>query len=304
MHTKNSIYAVILAGGEGTRFVPYSTPERPKQFLHITHGDRTMIQKTFDRIAALVGPERIYVSTNDRYCGLVQEQLPDIPQENIIGEPLKKNTAPAIALVSCLIHRKNPDAVTLFVPADHYVSDTEGAVSSYLKATDLAAKEDTLVTFGIMPTFPSPDYGYIRKGGAFLSGANKVEKFVEKPSVEKAKGYLKDGGYYWNSGMFAWRTKTLIDALERHMPKLASDLKTLRTDRNGAPDREWMGEFFTNVESISIDYGVMEKASNVVVFPFGSPWSDVGTWQGLEDLAKRFDLELPTVVTGYLKNRN
>lgn len=300
---KMNIYAVILAGGEGTRFVPYSTPERPKQFLHITHGDRTMIQKTFDRIREFVPEERIYVSTNDRYSSLVSEQLPEIPKQNIIGEPLKKNTAPAIALVTYLIHKKDPDAVTLFVPADHYVADIGGAISSYKKATALA-DGDTLVTFGIAPTFASPDYGYIKRGTPHSKeGAFKVERFVEKPDVEKANVYLKDGGYYWNSGMFVWRTKSLIDALTKHMPKLSNELVTLKTDATGAPTREWVNTFFTNVDSISIDYGVMEKASNVVMLPFDSPWSDVGTWKGLSELAERFSITLPEIVRGHLKDR-
>jgi mannose-1-phosphate guanylyltransferase len=284
--------------------VPYSTPEKPKQFLHITHGDRTMIQKTFDRIREFVPAERIYVSTNDRYSGLVHEQLPEIPKQNIIGEPLKKNTAPAIALVTYLIHKKDPDAITLFVPADHYVADIEGAISSYKKATTLAGGENTLVTFGITPTFPSPDYGYIKRGDACSkAGAFKVERFVEKPDVEKANGYLKDGGYFWNSGMFVWKTKSLIDALSKHMPELTGELLTLKTDAKGAPQREWINTFFTNVESISIDYGVMEKASNVVMLPFGSPWSDVGTWKGLSELADRFSITLPEVVQTHLKEK-
>lgn len=305
MKNNRHIYAVILAGGEGTRFVPYSTPEKPKQFLLITDGKRTMIQKTFDRITKFVEPDRCYISTNNKYRSLVGEQLPQVPEENIIGEPLKKNTAPAIALVSYLIHKRDPDAVTLFVPADHYVSDIDGAVSSYKRATNLAADEDVLVTFGISPAFASPDYGYIKRGECYRStDACAVEKFVEKPSAGTAKEYIESGNYYWNSGMFVWKAKSIIDAVHKHMPKMASQLTSLKIDKSGAVDHIWLGEFFTNVDSISIDYGVMEKADNAVVFPFESPWSDVGTWKGLADLSKRFGLKLPDIVLGHLKNNS
>jgi len=304
MKVMNNIYAIILAGGEGTRFVPYSTPEMPKQFLHITDSGRTMIQQTYDRIRRFVPADRCFVSTNEKYRALVRKQLPDVPNENIIAEPRKKNTAPAIALACHLIHRRDPDAVTLFTPADHYIADDGGAADAFRKAAELAANGDTLVTFGILPTFPSPDYGYIKVGGSFGStGAFIVSKFVEKPDVETAKKYIGEGKYHWNSGMFVWKAATLIESLKKHMPKMAAQLETLKTDAQGGAEPEWVRKFFDEVEGTSIDYGVMEKAANVTVFPFSVAWSDVGTWKGLADLAKRFRIALPEVVCTHLKEK-
>jgi mannose-1-phosphate guanylyltransferase len=262
MAEKRHAYAIILAGGEGTRFVPYSTPEKPKQFLGVIDEKRTMIQQAYDRISRFVPGERCFVATNDRYEGLVAEQLPDIPSENVIGEPKKKNTAPAIALASKLIHSRDPEAVTLFTPADHYIPDTASAVKSFEQAAEFANDGKHLVTFGIVPTFPSPEYGYIHEGEAIgSSGSHVVKEFVEKPDVDTAKGYMDSGHYYWNN------------------------------------------KFFNEVQAISIDYAVMEKADNVAVFPFPAQWSDIGTWQSLDELAKRFKITLPAEVQGHLEKQ-
>jgi mannose-1-phosphate guanylyltransferase len=304
MADKKHAYAIILAGGEGTRFVPYSTPEKPKQFLNVIDEKRTMIQQAYDRISRFVPGERCFVATNDRYRDLVAEQLPDIPSENVIGEPKKKNTAPAIALASKLIDSRDPEAVTLFTPADHYIPDTASAVKSFEQAAGFAADGKHLVTFGIVPTFPSPEYGYIHEGDAVgSSGGHAVKEFVEKPDVETAKGYIDSGHYYWNSGMFVWRTKALLDAVQKHLPEMAEQLSTMKTDAKGALDQGWVDKFFDDVQSISIDYGVMEKADNVVVFPFPAQWSDIGTWQSLSELADRFKITLPAEVQKHLKEQ-
>lgn len=304
MGERENTYAIILAGGEGTRFVPYSTPEKPKQFLNVIDEKRTMIQQAYDRISRFVPGNRCFVATNDRYRGLVAEQLPDIPAENVIGEPRKKNTAPAIALASSLIKQRDPDAVTLFTPADHYIPDTGGAVKSFEQAADFASDGKYLVTFGIVPTFPSPEYGYIHEGDAVgSSGAHVVKEFVEKPDVDTAKGYMDSGHYYWNSGMFVWKVSTLLDAVQKHVPEMAEQLSTMKTDSSGGLDGAWVNKFFDEVRSISIDYAVMEKASNVVVFPFTVEWSDIGTWQSLAELADRFRITLPAEVQGHLKKK-
>jgi mannose-1-phosphate guanylyltransferase len=304
MADKKHAYAIILAGGEGTRFVPYSTPEKPKQFLNVIDEKRTMIQQAYDRISRFVPGERCFVATNDRYEGLVAEQLPDIPKENIIGEPKKKNTAPAIALASKLIHTRDPEAVTLFTPADHYIPDTASAVGSFEQAAEFATDGKNLVTFGIVPTFPSPEYGYIHEGEAIgSSGAHIVKEFVEKPDVDTAKTYMDSGHYYWNSGMFVWRAKTLLNAVQLYVPEMAEQLSTMKIDGNGALDRGWVNKFFNEVQSISIDYAVMEKADNVAVFPFPAQWSDIGTWQSLDELAKRFKITLPAEVQAHLKKQ-
>ncbi|MBN1282374.1 MAG: mannose-1-phosphate guanylyltransferase [Proteobacteria bacterium] len=304
MRVMPNVYAIILAGGEGTRFVPYSTPERPKQFLNVIDNRRTMIQQTFDRVSGFVPGSRCFVATNDRYRALVAEQLPEIPPENVIGEPKKKNTAPAIALASSLIHRRDSNAVTVFTPADHYIPDYAGAISAFEKAAAFAADGRHLVTFGIPPTFPSPEYGYIHEGDAIQgSEARMVKEFVEKPDVPTAERYIATGHYLWNSGMFVWKADALLGAVREHLPQMAEQLSTLKLDPRGGADQGWVNRFFDEVQGISIDYGVMEKAKNVAVFPFPVSWSDIGTWQSLAEMAARFKITLPLEVQGYLKEK-
>ncbi len=298
------VNAVILAGGVGNRFLPYSTPECPKQFLHITDAERTMIQMTYDRITKLVPAERVFVSTNDRYVSLVASQLPALPPHNIVGEPKKKSTAPAIGMLNAMIHHRDPDAIAFFLPSDHYIADTEGTLRAYTSAVALAHERSTLITFGIVPTFPSPEFGYIEHSATpHASGAYEATEFKEKPNVAVAQEYLNKGNYFWNGGMFVWRTTALMTALERHMPQMAAQLSRLSYDVDGGVTPASLGAFFDDVESTSIDYGVMEKAAltgGVMTFPFDVGWSDVGTWKGLADLAQSFNLELPDVVTRHL----
>jgi mannose-1-phosphate guanylyltransferase len=303
--TEKNTYVIILAGGIGKRFMPYSTPEKPKQFLYITDEKRTMIQETYDRVMKFTTPDRVFVSTNDRYIDLVAEQLPDIPRANIIGEPRKKNTAPAIALLTQLIHQRDPEAVTVFLPSDHYISQPDKAIATFAEGIDRATNQPVLVTFGIVPTFPSPEFGYIHRGDATEeSAAYKVVEFVEKPDVPTAEKYLESGAYYWNGGMFAWKATTLIEALKEHQPTMAGQVASISFDDDGSVNREWLNTFFDEVEEISIDYAIMEKASNVNVFPFDCGWSDIGTWESLADLANREGLKLPTVVQEHLQNRS
>jgi mannose-1-phosphate guanylyltransferase len=304
MSGNNHTYVIILAGGIGKRFQPYSTPEMPKQFLLITDQKRTMIEETHDRVTAFAVPDHLFVSTNDRYMDLVAQQLPDIPTANVIGEPKKKNTAPAIALITHLIHRRDPDAVTVFLPSDHFIAEPDKAVATFRKGIEHASNNPVLVTFGIVPTFASPEFGYIHRGKQIDgSDAYEVVEFVEKPDVPTAEKYIASGSYYWNGGMFAWKASTLIEALKEHKPAMAKELDGLEVADDGAVDRQWLDAFFNDVEEISIDYAVMEKANNVNVFPFDCGWSDVGTWDGLADLANRFHLTLPQKVQEYLKKQ-
>ncbi|MFH1755828.1 MAG: mannose-1-phosphate guanylyltransferase [Candidatus Latescibacterota bacterium] len=300
-------YAVILAGGVGNRFLPYSTPEKPKQFLNITDENRTMIQMTFDRITGLIPADRVFVSTNDRYVDLVREQLPTVPTKNIIGEPQKKNTAPAIGLLNQLIYLRDHKAVTFFLPADHYIANTAATLGVYARAADVAAASSALITFGIVPTFPSPDYGYIRRAmNRHESGAFDVKKFVEKPDIPTAQEYIATGEYFWNGGMFVWRNQTLIADIKMHMSEMSAQLLTLKLDGTGAVPRAWLEQFFEDATGTSIDYGVMEPASlvgSVMTFPFDAGWSDVGTWKGLVDLEQRFGIVLPGVVQEHLSQQ-
>ncbi|MDO8520442.1 MAG: mannose-1-phosphate guanylyltransferase [Deltaproteobacteria bacterium] len=294
-------YVVILAGGEGTRFAPLSSPEKPKQFLPIVTDSRTMIQETYGRISSLVPESNIFVSTNERYLSLVRDQLPSVPGSCIIGEPVKKNTAPPMALLARLIFEQDPKAVLSFFPADHYIDDSGKAVGCFRKAALFAAEEPILVTFGIVPEFPSTEYGYIRKEGAcHPGGASKVLSFFEKPDLQRAEGYLKAGDYFWNSGMFVWKAAVFLDAVRKQTPRLSSLLDGISFQADGSLDPTFCRHYFEKAESISVDYAIMEKADNVMMFPFDAGWSDVGTWKGLKDLARRFNLQLPAEVKSHL----
>lgn len=294
-------YALILAGGEGTRFAPYSTPESPKQFLPIIDLHKTMIQETYARIKELIPSNQIFVSTNLRYVPLVMSQLPEISPHQIIGEPLKKNTAPPMALISALLASQDPEAVILFLPSDHYIHDAAKAIDIFIQGMEIAGREPVMVTFGVTPTFPSPDYGYIKYNAhQSLRGAYAVEKFVEKPDLSKAEHYVASGNYFWNSGIFAWRPTILLKAIEACLPRMALLLRQFNFT-GPQLNNDDMNRFFKEVESISIDYGVMEKAMNVRVCPFSCGWSDVGTWKGLSELRNRFSIQLSQEILGYLQ---
>lgn len=293
-----STYAVILAGGEGTRFAPYSTPEKPKQFLPIFDERKTPLQITFERLKNLFSPATIFVATNNRYISFVAEQIPEIPATHIFGEPERKNTAPVIALMTFLLARqelakRDPEAVIFFSPADHYIHDVAKSQNQFKEAIQLAKREPVLVTLGVVPSFPSKEYGYIRFGKKENGGSYRVESFCEKPDLETATRYVTSGHYLWNSGCFVWRASVFMKALEKHLPDMAALLYTLRFPED-------LNRFFKEVQNISIDYGVMEKADNIQVVPLHHGWSDVGTWQGLEALSKRYSLKLPEAVKRHL----
>ncbi|MBX7148146.1 mannose-1-phosphate guanylyltransferase [bacterium] len=289
-----NIYVVILAGGEGTRFAPYSTPQRPKQFLNITHPHRTMIQETYDRIAGWVPTDHVFVSTNLKYCGLVADQLPDIPASNIIGEPLKKNTAPPIALITAYLHSLNPKACVLFLPSDHYIHQPQLARDCFEEALDQSVEKKRMFVFGVLPTFPSSDYGYIE-----TKAPHDVVRFVEKPTVEKAASYIELGNFFWNSGIFAWEADVFLKEIENHMPEISFLLKDIKLDGKKL-NQESILSYFTKAPSISIDYGLMEKSKRVGYVPFNVGWNDVGTWKGLNELIKNFKIDIPPQVKPYL----
>lgn len=294
MPLKKHTYAVIMAGGAGTRFVPYSTPEKPKQFLPVTHPTRTMIQETYERVSALVPAENCLISTNERYISLVREQLPKIPSANIVGEPLMKNTAPAIALMAALISSRNKDAIMAVMPSDHYIEKSDVFVERLKCAIKLADTTENLVTLGIVPTHPSTGYGYIKRGPEDSKGAYSAERFVEKPDREKAEEYIRDGGYYWNSGMFVWRVDVFMRELKNHAPEIASLMGKLNTSAR---------EFFEAVPSISIDYALMEKTDRICVIPLDAGWSDVGSWEIVSELIRAGKIDPPAEILPYLSRK-
>ena len=297
--------ALIMAGGRGERFWPRSRKNLPKQFLSLTDDSRTMIQLTVDRILPLVDMEDIYIATNKDYKGLVKEQLPGIPDENILCEPIGRNTAPCIGLGLMHISRKEGilsdfsdvskpadspgtevggrDAVMMVLPSDSLIKDGDRYRDLIKEACDIAAAGDNLVTMGIKPNYPETGYGYIK----FIEGEKRgsgyrVDRFVEKPSLERAREYLASGDYLWNAGMFVWKVSTVLKEFGSYLPDMLKGLNVIR-DAIGTPDEDKvLGEVFPTLESISIDYGIMEKAGSIYTIPGDFGWDDVGSWLAVE----------------------
>ncbi len=273
----------IMAGGQGTRFWPLSRERHPKQFLAIT-GTRTMLQETVARLAPLARPEDVYVVCGRQYVELVRNQLPDLGRDQLIVEPVPRNTAPCIGLAALHLRRMVGDAVMAVLPADHSIGRLE-EFHEVLRLAGRLAKDGWLVTFGIEPTFPSTGFGYIQRAGMIAGQEGKasftVAGFVEKPQLERATEFLASGEYYWNSGMFVWTVDTILEQFKRHMPELHEILLGIDADWNNPEKREAL---FARAPRVSIDFGVMEKAEKVATIPCRLDWSDVGNWRAVEDL--------------------
>ena len=285
------VYAVIMAGGSGTRFWPSSTKKLPKQFLSL-FGDGTMIQNTAKRIEPIIPQERILVVTNDRYVDLVKEQLPKVPDENIVGEPVAKNTAPCVAIAAEMLFRKDPDATMVVLPADHHITDPN-AFNEYLKAAiNKAESGNYLVTMGIKPNRPETGYGYIHGNREVSETFNKmsvhpVHAFKEKPDLNTAKSFLESGDYYWNSGMFIWSVKSVLQAFKSFLPEMYELVKKTGPALYTSDHTNAIDQFYLSCESVSIDYGIMEDAENVFVVPGEFGWNDVGSWTAAYDLGEK-----------------
>lgn len=289
--------ALIMAGGRGERFWPKSRKSLPKQFLSLTDDGRTMIQLTVERIRPLIDLEDIYISTNRAYRGLVMEQLPGIPPENILCEPVGRNTAPCIGLGAVHIAKKYEDAVMMVLPSDHLIKYNQMFLNALKDGCSIAEKGKNLVTIGITPDYPETGYGYIKFLPQQADGnAYAVERFVEKPDMETAKEYLESEEYLWNSGMFIWKVSTILDNMKSMLPDLHQGLFNI-AEAIGTDKQEMVLEkVFPELESVSIDYGVMEKAENIFILPGVFGWDDVGSWLAVERIQK--SNESGNVVTG------
>ena len=277
--------AIIMAGGIGTRFWPLSTEDRPKQFLNL-FDERSLLQKSYDRIAGLIPDERILVLTNQRFAGLVREQLPQIPTENVIGEPMRRDTAAAVCL-GALIGRKrfgNPVIVTL--TADHLIEPVAAFQKTLLSAARTAYEKEVLYTFGIGPTEPSTAYGYLELGEIIMDDSGvehyHVLHFHEKPDLHTAGEYIRSGRYYWNSGMFVWTADAILMELGLHLPDHVNALAEATAYYGTNRWEDALEGAFQRLKPVSIDYGVMEKASDVRCVASTFSWSDVGGWQALK----------------------
>lgn len=282
---KKDHYAIIMAGGVGTRFWPMSTTKHPKQFLDILGTGKTLLQQTYDRLVDICPNENIYIVTSETYRKLVAEQLPLLPKENILCEPARKNTAPCVAYASYKISKLNPNAITIVAPSDHLIKKQDTFKKAINACFEKAEKEDCLITLGIKPTRPDTGYGYIQ----FIDSDKKekdkriykVKTFTEKPDHEMAKFFMESGDFLWNSGIFVWSVKSVIKAMESHDPELANVFKEGWDAYNTPKEKEFIDNAYKVCKNISIDYSVMEKAKNVYVRSSIIGWSDLGTWGSL-----------------------
>ncbi len=285
-------HVVIMAGGIGSRFWPMSTPERPKQFIDVLGCGRTLIQLTADRFAPICSPDHLWVVTSASYVDLVREQLPDIPEENILAEPCARNTAPCIAYASWKIRIRHPQANIVVTPSDALVLDPVEYRRVIWEALSFTQDRRAIVTIGIAPTRPETGYGYIcaRKdtiselddaGVRHPSELLEVAAFKEKPSLDVARAYLSAGNYFWNAGIFVWNVETIVSALREHAPQIAEVMDRMAPSFYKDSEETVVRNLFPTCEKISIDYAVMEKASEIYTIPADFGWSDLGTWGSL-----------------------
>ena len=279
MNNKN-YYAVIMAGGVGTRFWPVSTKEFPKQFHDMLGTGQSLIQRTFERINELVSSKNILIATNERYEKLVLEQLPKTTKKQLLLEPAMRNTAPCILYAALKIYDKNPDGVMLVAPSDHWIEDESEFIRNINTSFEACAKEDILMTLGIQPDTPNTGYGYIQFEEN-TTEIKKVKNFTEKPNLETAEQFLSSGNYLWNAGIFVWSVKCIIKAFKNHLPNMIDILDNGNNVYNTDFEDDFIKSNYTKCDNISIDYGIMEQAKNAHVLPVDFGWNDLGTWGSL-----------------------
>lgn len=285
-YMNKNLYVVLMAGGVGVRFWPYSRNAKPKQFLDVMGTGRSLLQSTYDRFASICLPENIYVVTHQEHAHLVHDQLPELQQSQIIAEPMRKNTTACIAYSSYRIHEQNKDAVIVVSPSDHLILKEEEFHEIILKAAEQAKDQDKLLTLGIKPTRPETGYGYIQ----FLPDkktVKKVKTFTEKPELALAKKFLESGDFVWNSGIFIWGVRAILQAIQEHLPEMAEVFDETKSTFNTPGEADAIEKAYAQCKSVSIDYGVMEKATNVFVCLGDFTWSDLGSWGSIHEISPK-----------------
>ncbi|WP_417799570.1 mannose-1-phosphate guanylyltransferase [Tenacibaculum sp.] len=273
-------YAVIMAGGVGSRLWPVSTEKYPKQFHDLLGTGESLLQKTFNRINQLIPAENILIATNERYEELVLEQLPEISNKQLLLEPTMRNTAPCILYAALKIHQQNKNAVMLVAPSDHWIENETEFIKNIETSFNACAKEDILMTLGIQPNHPNTGYGYIQ----FEENASEIKKvqtFTEKPNLEKATQFLASGDYLWNAGIFVWSVSSILDSFKKHLPEMVNILDTEDNVYNTNFEDDFIKSNYEKCENISIDFGIMERSEKVHVLPVDFGWDDLGTWGSL-----------------------
>lgn len=276
-------YAILMAGGVGSRFWPVSTTEFPKQFHDMLGTGETLIQKTFSRLSQLIPKENILILTHESYNDLILKQLPQVKQEQIVLEPAMRNTAPCILYASLKIKKQNPDAVMVVAPSDHWIEDEVQFIANLQRAFDMCEREETLMTLGILPTFPNTGYGYIEYDKLDTRPIKKVVQFREKPDYATARKFIQSRNYLWNAGIFIWSVKSILKSFEHFQPAMFTHFMDGYEAYNTENEELFIKENYPKAENISIDYAVMEKAQNVFVLPATFDWNDLGTWGSLYD---------------------
>jgi len=276
-------YAILMAGGVGSRFWPVSTKDFPKQFHDMLGTGETLIQKTFSRLSHIIPKENIFILTNERYNDLVFEQLPDVTKRQVVLEPAMRNTAPCILYAALKIQKENSDAVMIVAPSDHWIEDETAFANNVLQAFDFCSKTYALMTLGITPTFPNTGYGYIEYDKTSNQDIKSVNQFREKPDYDTAKEFIAKGNFLWNAGIFMWSVKSVITAFKNNQSELYQLFEQGIEVYNTEFEDDFIRDNYGKAENISVDYAIMEKSNNVYVLPATFNWNDLGTWGSLYD---------------------
>ncbi|MGV6845701.1 MAG: mannose-1-phosphate guanylyltransferase [Lutibacter sp.] len=288
-------YAIIMAGGVGSRFWPQSTKSNPKQFLDLLGVGKTLLQQTFNRFEKLIPSENIFIATNENYFDLVKKQIPKLQDFQIVLEPAMRNTAPCNLYSALKIHKKNTNAQIVVAPSDHYIDDEENFLENIKNAFQFSKENKALITLGIMTNSPNTGFGYI-KFSKESATFKKVIQFTEKPDLKTAEKFIESGNYLWNAGIFIWSSASILNAFKTYLPNMYHLFKQGVSDFNSSKENNFISKNYPKADNISIDYGILEKADNVYVLPTNFGWNDLGTWGSLyEKLPKD---ELGNVFTG------
>jgi len=291
MKTKKDTYVIIMAGGVGSRFWPYSRKSHPKQFLDVLGVGKSLLQLTYHRFLPICEKENVYIVSNESYYDLIREQLPDLTDDQILLEPNRRNTAPCIAYASYKIASKNPNAVTIVTPADHAIFMEDEFIRTCNVALDFAMDEGRMVTIGIKPSRPETGYGYIQYKQESEGEVKEVKTFTEKPQLELAMTFFESGDFVWNAGIFIWKTTTIIQQFEKLLPEISETFSSIEEDYYSEGENDKIAWAYQRTKAISIDYGIMEKAENVFVVPGEFGWSDLGSWSSLHEYHDKDDRE-------------